>query len=186
MRIPLLRDHGDTRPIAGWEWLFAPLVWPLAIAVAAAAALLSIPCAFVEARRHRRQEAALRARLTAAGRFLDWKEVELRLRNGQGSLILHYASPHTWRLWWTGDDLHALAPEPLAAETSTEAVRSFAQTCVKRYVDPEAGHASLTDVPAALATPIEARRLVTLHSDLQPPRLYAGDSAGMLPDASAT
>ena len=51
MRIPLFSGPPG-RPIAWWEWLFAPLLWPIAFLILFVLGLLSIPYFAVYPDRH--------------------------------------------------------------------------------------------------------------------------------------
>jgi hypothetical protein len=43
MRIPIVRGCGNDSPIAWWEWLFAPIVYPLFIVWIVLMAIISVP-----------------------------------------------------------------------------------------------------------------------------------------------
>jgi hypothetical protein len=170
MRIPLVRSGCDETPFAWWEWLFAPIVMPLFFIFLLVMAVASIPIEFVCRLRQQREEKQLRTRLTAAGRFVEWPEVEAKFRAGEGTLIIEHRSPKgPIREWWVADDLIAASPVPLPAslksplaEGQLEPVREYAVSCAARYVDVESGGARLTEVPVPWDRRLDPRRYVVV------------------------
>jgi hypothetical protein len=170
MRIPLYRSGGDETPIAWWEWLFVPIMTPLGIVFLLVAAVVSVPVEFVWRLRQQRAEKQLRARLAAAGRFIDWDAVEAGLKASAGTLIIEHRSPKgPIREWWTEDDLVAAAPVPLPTslvsppeEGQLRPIQEYAKVCSARYVDIEAGTARLTEVPVPLERRLDPRKYVVV------------------------
>jgi hypothetical protein len=170
MRIPLVRSGGDDTPIAWWEWLFAPVLMPVFFLFLLVAAVVSVPLEFLYRLHVRRREKQLRPRLAALGRYLEWSEVEAKLKVGQGTLIVQHLSPKgPVREWWTEDDVIAAAPVPLPAslrqpktQAELEPVQQYARTCASWYVDVEAGTAKLTVVPVPLASRLDPRKYVVV------------------------
>ncbi|MBN9521451.1 hypothetical protein J0H58_23510 [bacterium] len=80
MRVPLVRFGNDEWPFAWWELLFIPVMLPLIFVSLLVLAVLSVPAEFVYGWRQHRREKQLRPRLAAAGRVMDWAEVETRAR----------------------------------------------------------------------------------------------------------
>lgn len=155
MRLPLVRFRDDDSPTAWWEWLFGPVIIPAFILFLIAAAVVSLPWGLVIRARRRSQERRLISRLSAVGRYLDWPDVEARLRAGEGTLIIEHCSPKgPVREWWTADDIIAEAPVPLPQSLKTpvedailDVLVEFAQTCSSKYLDEKDGIAKLTRVP---------------------------------------
>ena len=157
MRIPLIRSGGDETLIAWWEWLFAPIMMPLFFSILLVMAAASVPVMFVYRRRERRQEKQLRTQLAAAGRFMEWAEVEGKMKSGDGTLIIECREPKgPIREWWTEDDLETAAPVPLPAslrqvvEYQLPSLQEYAKVCLTHYVDIETGIAKLTEVRVSL------------------------------------
>jgi hypothetical protein len=170
MRMPLVRRGDDNTPIAWWEWLFAPILMPLFLVWMVLLAVLSFPVGLVYSFQQWREEKRLRPRLTAAGRWIDWSEVEAGLRAGVGTLIIEHRSPQgPVREWWTEDDVIARAPIPLPADVRTPppeeqipAVLQYGRECAARYVDVESGSARLTEVPVPLGRKLDPRKYVVV------------------------
>jgi hypothetical protein len=170
MRIPLFRSGGDETPYAWWEWLFAPIMMPLFFIVLFVLAVASIPVEFVYRLRQQREEKKLRPRLAAAGRFLEWQEVEAKLRDGEGTLVIEHRSPKgPIREWWTSDDLIGASPvrlpaslQSLPGEQDFGLLREYAASCASRYLDVESGTAKLTKVPIPLERRLDPRKYVVV------------------------
>lgn len=170
MRIPLVRSGSDETPIAWWEWLFAPILMPLFFIFLLVMAIVSVPVEFVYRLRQQHQEKQLRPRIAAVGRFMEWAEVEAKLKVGVGTLIVEHRSPKgPIREWWTEDDLAAAAPVPLPAslksppgEGQLQPLVEFAKSCLARYVDIEMGTAKLTAVPVPLDKRLDPRKYVVV------------------------
>jgi hypothetical protein len=170
MRIPLVRSGGDETPIAWWEWLFAPIMMPLFFIFLLVMAIVSVPVEFVYRLRQQRLEKQLRPRLAAVGRFMEWDEVEAKLRAGVGTLIVEHRSPKgPIREWWTEDDLVTGTPVPLPAslksppqEGQLQPLQEFAKSCSARYVDIETGAAKLTEVAVPLGKRLDPRKYVVV------------------------
>ena len=88
----------------------------------------------------------LRKRMKASGRFLQWSEVAQHLTRGEGTLIYHWTLPHS--VWWTEDDLMAVAPTALPdafeMDGETGPLVDYAKFCMGKYLDEETGLAKLT------------------------------------------
>jgi hypothetical protein len=171
MRMPLVRSGGDETPIAWWEWLFAPLLMPLFFVALLVLAVVSIPVEFVYRVRQQREERQFRPRLAAAGRCVEWAEVEARLQAGEGTLIIEHLSPKgPIREWWTEEDVIAGAPVALPSslaspppEGQQQAVQEYARACAAKYLDVESGTAKLTEVPVPLTRRLDPRKYVVVH-----------------------
>jgi hypothetical protein len=171
MRMPLVRRGDDETPIAWWEWLFAPLLMPLfMVYLLLVMPLVFVPVGFVCGLWQRRQEKRLRAGLAAAGRFVEWAEVEEKLRAGVGTLIIEHRSPGgPIREWWVPADLIADAPVPLPASVRSipadeglEPLQRYARICASRYLDVESGSAKLTEVPVPISQRLDPRKYVVV------------------------
>src|SRR5262245_26489629 len=110
MRIPLFRFGRDDRPLAAWEYAFLPsaavgivLYLSLASILAVLVGPILMPLVAVLSIRDERR---LRRRLASCGRFIDWSSLEAKLKQGEGTLIMHHESPYgPLRIWWTEQDL---------------------------------------------------------------------------------
>jgi hypothetical protein len=152
MRFPLLRRGNDRSPVAWWEWLFAPLVYPMIFLLFLLAAILAIPFAIVMVILHRFREHRFARRMRELGRFISWEELEPRLRSGDGTLVIEQAQKDGVRVWWTEDDIVQQAPVELPAEQELDYLRfgtphPFVTWCFSRYLDSDTGQALLTEPP---------------------------------------
>ncbi len=170
MRFPLVRTGSDESPIAWWEWLFAPVILPLFFIFLSVMAVVSVPLEFVYRLRQQSEEKQLRLRLVATGRFMEWAEVEARLKAGAGTLIVEHLSPKgPIREWWSEDDLIAAAPVSLPVslksppgEGHLQMLQEYAAACATRYTDLATGAANLTEVPVPRARRLEPAKYVVV------------------------
>jgi hypothetical protein len=170
MRIPLVRDGGDETPFAWWEWLLLPIIMPLLFVFLWVMGVLSVPVGFVSRLYQQREERRLRSRLATVGRFMEWAEVEAKLKAGAGTLIVEHCSPKgPVREWWTEDDLVAATPVALPAslnslpeERQLQLLQDYAKACAVRYVDLERGTAKITEVPVPLGKRLDPRKYVVV------------------------
>src|ERR1051326_8645483 len=147
----------EDRSVAWWEWLLAPILLPLILVVRLVVAIVSAPFELVYNFRKAGEEPRLRRRLVAAGRFLEWPEVEAKLRAGTGTLIVEHRSPGgPIRDWWTPEDLIAAAPVPVPVSVKSrpaegqplrQQMHEYAEACAARNVNVESGSAKLTEFP---------------------------------------
>ena len=119
--------------------------------------LLSIPVAGAMASLQAIGERRYRRRMAGRGRFSAWADLVPVLEAGQGTLIIEQANKCPVRVWWTPDDVLALAPcpPPAAEELDISGCRSaepheFVAWCHRRYLDEDAGSARLTHPALAL------------------------------------
>jgi hypothetical protein len=154
MRIPLLRFGRDDRPEAWWEYLFAPIMWPLffvGLLLLAGLSVVAIPFLLLaQARRERKFAQSMRDR----GRFIPWKDLEPRLQDGEGTLLVEQAQKDAIRVWWTQQNVLQEAPTQAPALQDVDYLRMekphpFVTWCFDHYLSPETGEASLTDPPYA-------------------------------------
>ena len=47
------------------------------------------------------KERTFRRRLRERGRFIEWKQLELKLRAGEGTLVVEQGQKRPIRVWWT-------------------------------------------------------------------------------------
>jgi hypothetical protein len=140
-------------PTAWWEFLFAPIMIPLLLLILLLIGVVSIPLAFIHGQRQLRKERQLRSRLIAAGRFIEWSEIKVRWKAGDGTLIVEWFTfIDAPRYWWTEVDLIGAAPFHLPVSSNSlpegeelERLQAFAKTCLLRYVDIQIGIAKLTN-----------------------------------------
>jgi hypothetical protein len=132
--------------------LWGLIVFPpfaLALAVAGVASYLGcLPWRL----RMWRQRQQLRRQLVPGDRVLAWGEVEARMREEEGTLIVQHCAPRgpVWQ-WWVSEDLVASAPGPLPTSVyslpvgaNLERLHDLARDVLSRYLDVESGTASLT------------------------------------------
>jgi hypothetical protein len=151
-------------------WLLCMVLSPLIFLVFLIVAVVSIPVEFYHRLRQQRQEKQLRPRLAAAGRFMEWPEVEAKLRAGEGTLIVEHRSPKgPIREWWAENDLIAASPVPLPAslksppaEAQLKPLQEFAAASAARYTDLASGTAKLTEVPVPLMRRLDPAKYVVV------------------------
>jgi hypothetical protein len=150
MRIPLVRSGDDHTPPAWWEWLFAPVIWPVfwvALVGLAVLSILALPFLMISLQmRERRFSKLMRER----DRFIPWTELEPRLKAGEGTLLVEQAQKDAVRVWWTSEDVMRAAPTQAPEERELDYLRfmephAFVSWCFGRFLSPEAGEAILTD-----------------------------------------
>ena len=149
MRIPLMRSGGDDTPYAWWEWLFAPIMWPLftigiiGLALLSGFLILTIPFQLYYSWSCKRRFTEL---MKSRGRYIPWHELKPRLLAGEGSLVVELGPTHGIQVWWTPDgidqddtekeiDLLFLEPSP------------FVNWCFGVYLHPDCGKAFFTQPP---------------------------------------
>jgi hypothetical protein len=93
--------------------------------------------------------------MESRGRYIAWADLLPRLEAGVGTLIIDYGDNWPIRLWWTPDDVMAMAPCKPSGEDrllymllGEEERDPFVQWCCSRYTDLESGCAYLTVLPA--------------------------------------
>lgn len=102
----------------------------------------------------------VRRQLMAKGRFREWSQCVEAFRQGQGTLIVQYATPGGWLHggpiyeWWTEDDLAGHAPVPLPTrlnrlpeEHALRQILEYSDNIASKYVDVNSGLAVLTLAP---------------------------------------
>jgi hypothetical protein len=102
---------------------------------------------------------------------MEWSEVEVKLRAGEGTLIIEHRSPKgPIREWWAADDLIGASPVPLPAsvkaplaEGPLESLREYAASCAARYLDVESGSAKLTEAPVPWDRRLDPRKYVVVN-----------------------
>jgi hypothetical protein len=86
------------------------------------------------------------------GRFLMWKELQPRLQNGQGTLIIEFSISDSNRVWWTPHDIRREAPvQPITIRRLDDVLdllcqepHPFVTWCFEEYLHPVFGKAFLT------------------------------------------
>lgn len=98
-----------------------------------------------------RADLRMRRQMRAAGRFRPWGDLRPHLSNGVGTLIVELLSCGSvywvpWRLWWTPDDVLALAPSatPESGPFCHSGEQPFVDWCIERYLQRDVGTAVLT------------------------------------------
>ena len=148
MRIPLVRSQGDDSPVARWEWLFSPFLI-LLLVVGGLVSILALPfLGFALWWRERRFIRLMRAK----GRFIPWKDLEARLKAGEGTLVVEQAQKLRVRVWWTQEDVPTEAPTQPPVEQELDYLRimephPFVFWCSRRFLSPESGMGLLTAPP---------------------------------------
>lgn len=142
-------------------WYLYPLV-PVFFVLIVGAVLLSIPFGLVMAYVVQPlDERRFRRRMENRGRFVDWAELLPALEAGPGTLIVEHANKCPIRVWWTREDVLALAPcEPPGKDELQRLAlgacgrHDFIAWCHRRYIAEDSGIATLTlpdeDLPGEL------------------------------------
>ena len=152
-------------------WLLCMILSPVIFAVLLVAVLVSIPFDFIRRIKQKRREKDICNRLVSEGRFAKWIDVESRLKDGSGTLIVQHCSPKgPIREWWTDDDIIGDAPislpgalSEMPAESELEMLQTYARECSQRYLDEETGLAKLTEVPVPRSVAMDPRKYTTVH-----------------------
>jgi hypothetical protein len=152
MRFPILRRGNDESPIAWWEWLFAPLLYPATMLLFLLAGILAIPFAIVMVIFQWFRDRRFARKMRELGRFISWEELEPRLQSGDGTLVIEQAQKAGVRVWWTGADIAQQAPVQPPPEEELDYLRfgtphPFVTWCFSRYLDSVSGQALLTEPP---------------------------------------
>ena len=85
---------------------------------------------------------------------MTWPELEVKLKPGEGTLIIeHLWSKDAIREWWTEDDLTSLSPVPLPTspvllpeEDQLTCLHQYSALCAAKYIDPNTGVAKLSEL----------------------------------------
>src|SRR5580700_6606649 len=86
--------------------LVFPFFLPLMILYA-----ISIPWTRISRLNQRRKERRFTEQMSASGRLMTWKALQLALEHRQGTVIGEYLSlGGPFRVWWTSDDIPAVSP----------------------------------------------------------------------------
>jgi len=87
------------------------IAFPLLIGLwALSIPLLLIGALWLAAGFQRRRDRKFENRMRASGRFLEWGEVENRLKDAPSTLIIQTVNGAPMRCWWTQDDIRASSP----------------------------------------------------------------------------
>ena len=149
--------------------IFAPIFIPLLFIAGA----VSIPWAYIQKSRQRRQGRKFAEQMKQAGRLMQWQEFKLAVANGTGTAIGEYLSMKgPFRLWWTVDDIPATSPHEWKREHHFAVMEPeflpFFQWCYARYTNPQSGLAQLVSIPEEernqLKSILESRRFVSTCS----------------------
>jgi len=128
--------------------LFLPIYLPLLFIGGA----ISIPWTYVQKLKHRRDERKFAKQMIAVGRLTTWKELQLAIENGQGTVIGEYLSTKgPFRLWWTSEDIPTISPHRCDREEhwawSEPEFLPFFEWCYAKFTNPQSGLARLVCVP---------------------------------------
>lgn len=134
-------------------WPLAPLMFPVVLLVMlplALVAFLSVLMMPLVLYAQRRRELHFSRQMRAQGRFVSWAELEPRLQDGVGTLVVEQAQKQGVRVWWTEDDVVQEAPVPVIPEPELDFFRRnrpmpFVSWCFGRYLHRESGKAFLTE-----------------------------------------
>jgi hypothetical protein len=132
------------------------IVFPLLIVLGA----LSIPLGLIAALWlaagfERRRARKFETRMRTSGRFLEWDEVEERLKDAPSTLIVQTAGGAPMRYWWTQDDIRAISPLDLppsheaCSPGGTGSNGPFVAWSYAIYLSESSGKALLTKPQAA-------------------------------------
>jgi hypothetical protein len=127
--------------------LVFPFFLPLVILFA-----ISIPWTQINRLNQRRKERKFTEQMSASGRLMTWKALQLALDHRQGTVIGEYLSMSgPLRVWWTSDDIPAVSPhrwerEKHLAWLEPEFLPFFKWT-YEQFTNPKSGLARLVCVP---------------------------------------
>ncbi len=145
--------------VAAPNWIVSALLLPLSIPLL----VVMDMGRWVAAPLGRRRERAFVSLMAGRGRVMELGAFEAAMARGEGTAIDEaVTSEGPWRIWWTGEDVGAVSPHPVAVgEWVMLAWESrwfpFFGWAAGRYLDVEKGTARLVAVPAA-----ERRRVVEI------------------------
>lgn len=94
------------------------------------------------------------ASLRATDRYIAWQELLPSLESGEGTLIAESYGTGPIRIWYTSDDVPAKG-EPISTDDEMLGMLSgkishvFNSRCLREYLDPTNGSASLTNIRPA-------------------------------------
>jgi hypothetical protein len=121
--------------------------------------MLAVPLVMVGLFTMKIQEARFERRRRRRGRFLDWLEVERRMREAPSTLIFQIGMKRGARVWWTEEDVLARSPLPPPRWDRGPAVMrgdtSFGTWCHFHYLSEDRGRAYLTTLPAGRARQVD-------------------------------
>ena len=128
--------------------IFLPIYLPLLLIAAA----ISIPWTRIHRLRQHRAEGKFAEQMNTAGRLMKWKDFELAIESGDGTIIGEYLSTKgPFRLWWTPEDIPALSPYRCDREHHMgwpePEFQPFFQWCYAQFTNPQSGRAQLVRVP---------------------------------------
>ena len=144
--------------------IFAPIFVPLLFVAGA----VSIPWAYIQMARQRRQERRFAEQMEQAGRLMPWQEFKQAVANGTGTAIGEYLSTKgPFRLWWTPDDIPATSPHKWKRDQPvgwmTPEFLPFFQWSYARYTNPRSGLAQLVPVPEKEQNQLLTSMLTSSH-----------------------
>jgi hypothetical protein len=87
----------------------------------------------------------VREKLRERNRYLSWSEIEPKLRNQEGSIIIECSYTNS-RFWWTPDNVLSkteLRPEPIWPKAVSHKSSPFALWCYSHYLNTDFGSAIL-------------------------------------------
>ncbi|MGY8771021.1 MAG: hypothetical protein ACKVH8_21630 [Pirellulales bacterium] len=93
------------------------------------------------------QDRIFRRRMIDTGRYLTLEQLEQKLAQGTGTLLLIGSRRP---VWWTSDDIVAKAPLELPRNEKieqSEELKEIAEACDTKYTDYQAGIGQYVDVP---------------------------------------
>ena len=136
--------------------LLTPIVMPVTLLVVGVpllfAAAISIPVSAVTSRLELRRERRYQKSLAERNRCLTWDDCMSNIASSSGSLIIEWRHKRPVRLWWTPDDILALAPcDPPEFETldflGLAPPHRFIEWCDAEYTNDADGNAMLCVPP---------------------------------------
>ncbi len=130
-----------------FQIFFLPLFLFLLLLSAVTAPIWVLVVVLIQKRGERQFQRAMQAKQ----RWIAWPELEPRLFDGQGTIIIESAQKMPVRVWWTPEDLVAIAPfePPPDGELDyffiEEKAHPFVLWCHRRFLDEAHGTALLTE-----------------------------------------
>ncbi len=176
----------DSTPVeienrAWWQKILlvvlTPIVMPVTLIFVGIPLLIvvvvSIPISAISSRIEIRRERRFQQQLAQYKRCVGWNELQASVLDSSGTVIVEWRPKRPVRVWWTSDDVLALAPcDPPEFEKldflGVEPPHEFVKWCHERYLNESCGKATLCIPPKNLSPGRNCvRELCQQHSNVK-------------------